>query len=99
VWPALNLSFLILLVPLMHRRILRAELGRWYKDDVLLPAAAALAVVLAARLLMPADLNRSVTFLYLAVTGFVSFAATVLTTPATRALVLARMKKLNENHA
>ncbi len=87
------------LVPLMHRRILRGEMGRWYKDDVIIPVAAALVVVVVARLLLPAGLDRPAMFGYLVATGFASFAATVLATPATRALVLGRMKKLDENHA
>jgi len=99
VWPALNLGFVTIMVPLMHRRILRAEMGRWYRDDVVVPGAAALVVVVAARLLLPPGLDRSALFVYLAATGLVAFIATVLATPATRALLLAGMKKLNENHA
>src|SRR5438477_7772773 len=70
----------------------RGAMGRRYKDDVLIAAATALAVVLAARLLLPAGLDRFATFLYLAATGLVSFTATVLVTPASRSLLLTRMK-------
>ena len=99
VWPSLNLSFIAIMVPLMHRRILREEMGRWYRDDLLVPSAVALVVIAAARLLLPHGLDRSTLFVYLAATGIASFVATVMATPATRALALARLKKLNETHA
>lgn len=100
VWPALNLSFVIIMVPLMHRRLLRTEMGRWYREDVIVPAAAALAVIGIARLLLPAGLDRSLLFVYLAATGFAALAATVVATPATRSLALdiaaSAMRRTNE---
>ncbi len=101
VWPALNLSFITILVPLMHRRLLRSEMGRWYRNDVILPAAAGLAVIGVARLSLPAGLNRSVLFVYLATTGLVALAATVLAAPATRAVAFdiaaAALRRTKEN--
>ncbi len=83
-WPVLNLSFATILVPLMHRRLLRGEMVRWYKDDVIIPGLAALIVVAVARLLIPAGLDRSAMFIYLAATGFAVLVATALAAPATR---------------
>ena len=88
VWPVLNLSFATILAPLMHRRLLRGELGRWYKDDVIIPAAAALAVVAVARLLLPAGLDRSALFIYVAATGIAALAVTAHATQTTRPLLL-----------
>jgi hypothetical protein len=64
---------------------------RWYVDDVLVPAAAALAVIGAARLLMPAGLNRVPLFVYLAVSGCVAFGATVMAMETPRSMVLTMM--------
>lgn len=97
VWAALNAGFAIVLVPLMHRRILRGEMGRWY-SDVIVSAAPALLLIAAARLLLPSTLDRRGLFVYLAATGIAALAATVLATPTTRALFLARMKRFNESH-
>lgn len=44
-WVALNAVLVVTITPLMHRRTLRGELGRWLGGDVLLPIAVAAAVV------------------------------------------------------
>lgn len=52
VWIILNLGYLLVQVPLLHRRILRGEMWRWYGQDVALPllaAAAAMAVAVVLR--------------------------------------------------
>jgi O-antigen/teichoic acid export membrane protein len=56
VWVALNAAYVLLEVPYMHRRLLPGEMGRWYVRDNMLPAAAAVAVCIASRALMPATL-------------------------------------------
>src|SRR5260221_3723941 len=58
VWPALNLGYVVFMVPLMHRRLLARERARWYVSDVLVPMAAALAVVGVARPQLPAGFDR-----------------------------------------
>jgi O-antigen/teichoic acid export membrane protein len=40
-WLALNLVYMFIQVPLMHRRILAGELGHWYLRDTLVPGVAA----------------------------------------------------------
>jgi len=45
VWIVLNLGYIVFLVPLLHRRILRGEMWRWYGRDVALPLLAAVAAV------------------------------------------------------
>jgi O-antigen/teichoic acid export membrane protein len=37
VWMLLNLGYLLVGVPLMHRRLLRGECTRWYRFDIGLP--------------------------------------------------------------
>ena len=54
VWLVLNAGYLIFNVPVMHRRLLRGELWRWYRDDVARPAAGAVAAAAIGRALMPA---------------------------------------------
>jgi O-antigen/teichoic acid export membrane protein len=87
IWPALNLGYLFFMVPLMHRRLIPREMGRWYVEDVLFPMAAALAVVGLARLLMPAGLDRVPLFAYLAVSGLTAFGATVMATETSRSIL------------
>ncbi len=53
VWLAFNLGNFLINVPLMHRRLLRNEMNHWYVRDILPAFAAATAIVLPARLLVP----------------------------------------------
>jgi hypothetical protein len=47
VWVAINLSYISIGVPLMHRRILRREKAGWYLQDLLAPfAGCAVAAIL-----------------------------------------------------
>lgn len=45
VWIVLNSGYVAMTVPLMHRKLLSAEMWRWYGADVLVPALAASAGV------------------------------------------------------
>ena len=52
VWIVLNLGYVLVQAPLLHRRILRGELWRWYGQDLALPmlaAAAAMGLAVALR--------------------------------------------------
>lgn len=52
-WVLLNAGYVTVVLALMHRRLLRGELGTWARRDVGAPLLAALAVAGAARLLLP----------------------------------------------
>ena len=54
VWLVLNAGYLVLNVPIMHRRPLRGELWHWYRDDLLRPASGAILIAVTGRALMPA---------------------------------------------
>ncbi len=45
VWLALNLSYAIVTIPILHSRLLRGQATRWYLRDVLRPIAIVLAVL------------------------------------------------------
>ena len=51
VWIILNAGYVIIGLPLMHRRLLPAEKWRWYGQDVLAPMCAALVPLLIIRML------------------------------------------------
>jgi O-antigen/teichoic acid export membrane protein len=55
VWVILNLGYLFVGVPLMHRRLLRPEKWRWYLEDVGRPLLAALPVALIGRYVIRPD--------------------------------------------
>jgi len=85
VWAGLNVIYLFVAAPFTHRRLLRHDLWRWLGQDVAVPAAAAVAVTLAGRLLLPAGLSPAATFASLASLLAASFAAAALATPLGRA--------------
>lgn len=53
VWLALNLGYVTIGIPLMHRRLLRGEMLRWYTVDILPPLAASMLVGLVWRIAIP----------------------------------------------
>lgn len=53
IWIVLNAGYVALSVPIMHRKLLRSEMWRWYGQSVFMPVAAVGAVVVMARLLFP----------------------------------------------
>lgn len=53
VWLVLNAGYIVFNVPVMHTRLLRGELWRWYREDLAGPVAGAIAAVLVGRWLMP----------------------------------------------
>jgi hypothetical protein len=52
VWIALNCCSMAISVPLMHRRLLKGEMVRWFTEDVGLALAAVFVVVGSARALI-----------------------------------------------
>jgi O-antigen/teichoic acid export membrane protein len=52
-WATLNLGYLVVTVPLMHRALLAGEKWTWYVSDVGVPLSATLAVVLILHALLP----------------------------------------------
>jgi len=57
-WLLLNTGYLLIEVPIMHRRILRGELGRWYFVDIAGPLVPAALVIVLSRYAIPSGLPR-----------------------------------------
>jgi O-antigen/teichoic acid export membrane protein len=56
VWIAVNVGYIAVSIQYMHRKLLVGEKRRWYVHDLAKPMAVVLPVVIAARLLIPAQL-------------------------------------------
>lgn len=79
IWVALNAGYLLLGIRFMYRRLLTREMGRWYINDVLMPTAAALIVLLVASIFQPADYhNRTKWLIFASVSGASSLVAAAL---------------------
>jgi O-antigen/teichoic acid export membrane protein len=57
-WLLLNVSYLALLVPVLHRNFLPHQLWRWYRGTLLYPVLSAGLVIAGARLLLPSPPSR-----------------------------------------
>lgn len=99
VWLVLNMSYVVVTVPLMHRRLLVGELGRWYREDLLLPVAAVAAVGLPMRFLMPALTSRTLVFFYVSTAGLLMAAAVLFGAPRARLLAMESLRSMREKLA
>jgi O-antigen/teichoic acid export membrane protein len=84
IWVTLNAGYLMFTIPLMHRRLLRGEKWRWYRDDVAVPLAAATATAVLCRRVMPHDLGKLGEFSVLLMTASCVVLAAVLAAPRVR---------------
>lgn len=83
-WLGLNVGYFVFTPQLMHRRLLRGEKLRWYVQDNLRPALAALAVAALAFLAHEANGSRWMTTAQLAFYWVAAMAATTLAVPGIR---------------
>lgn len=84
-WVALNGSYIFLNISLMHRRILTKEKGRWYREDVAFPLAAAATALAILYIIVPSvGSSRLVQIAYLATAGVVAVSASALAAPILR---------------
>jgi O-antigen/teichoic acid export membrane protein len=83
-WIALNAGYILIEVPLMHRRLLKEEMWRWYFVDVGLPLLVSLCIGICARVFMPNGTSAYLALLYIAAVSLVALLSSGLATPATR---------------
>jgi O-antigen/teichoic acid export membrane protein len=80
IWAILNLFYLLIVVPIMFRRILRGHQLRWYLRGLIVPVMAALLILGAARLVpLEAMLGRAGQGLFVVAAAAVAFGAAALT--------------------
>ena len=84
VWVAYNTGLLLFEIPLMHRRLLPAEMWRWYGQDVAVPLAAATAAAFLCRWVMPHDLGKLGEFSILLITSMCILIAATTAAPMVR---------------
>lgn len=88
VWVLLNTGYILFSIPAMHRRLLKGEMGHWYKLDIGRPLIGALPIVVLARVLYPLDLSSFGSLVYLAGVGLAALMGAALATPSVRALLV-----------
>lgn len=85
-WAMINAFFIVVVLPLMHRRLMPGELGVWYRKDVLPAFLASGVVVGGARLMvdMPDIASPYYSLLILIVCTIAAFSAAAFAMPAGR---------------
>lgn len=63
VWIILNFGYFIFEVPIMHQRLLKGEMGKWYGRDVLFPILIVTIIGLIGRAVLPEDASKLSTLL------------------------------------
>lgn len=63
VWIILNLGYFIFEVPIMHRWLLKSEMGKWYRRDIILPTLIVTAIVLIAYVILPGSSSNIIVLL------------------------------------
>ncbi len=92
-WLVMNLCTLLPYMYFLHRMFLRGELQAWAVRDVGRPLAAALAVVMAARWLLPEPSSRVMILAVLAVTWAAAAVASALAIPELRDAAISQARK------
>jgi O-antigen/teichoic acid export membrane protein len=89
-WMAVNLGYLLIEVPIMHRRLLPRELWRWWGCDLLLPIAVTVLLYASARSLPIKMFNHDRSTLIIGVVGLAlaNVALVIAVLPHARRLVL-----------
>lgn len=83
-WLLLNLGQLLVLPPVIHRKILPGELKQWYVNDVGVPLISSFLVLIIARWLMPVDSSTFQNFVFVGLVAVVVFVVAFLSAKESR---------------
>lgn len=72
-WAILNLSLILISIPLMHKRLLPKELGRWYWEDILVPLMTVTGFLLIMGYYQPQNLAKILELIYLVFITLIAF--------------------------
>jgi O-antigen/teichoic acid export membrane protein len=84
-WALLNFGQVIVLPPLIHRKILRGELKQWYVFDVGIPLVSALTILSVTRWLMPLHLSILQYAVFIGMIGIIILGVVALSAKEARA--------------
>jgi len=98
-WIFLNLGYVLVEIPIMHKRVLRGEMGRWYREDVLLPLVVATFISGVGRILIPSNLSKGMIILSIVVIFFTTFGATAFSTTFIRSWILIQIALFKKKYS
>lgn len=99
VWAVLNVSYVLIAIHFMHRRLLKEEKWHWYLHDVVLPIISALSVVLMSWWAHPSSLGKFAEGAWLFGSGFVALSASAMAAPLLREQAFRWLKGRHSDYA
>lgn len=93
-WLILNIGYVFLEVPIMHRRLLRRDKWRWYRQDVFMPLFVASVIAASGKLFINHSLAQVTLLTYLIVISALTLGITAIITPVMRGWILRRLQKI-----
>jgi O-antigen/teichoic acid export membrane protein len=99
VWVGLNAIYMIVGVPLTHRRLLRHEMTRWFAEDVAPASVAALLVAGLGRAFIRTTMGAGGTLAAVLVLYLAALTAAALAAPRIRSRVLGELAKIRLSYA
>ena len=98
-WASLTSTYLVVAIPVQHRRLLRGEMAAWYLDDTLRPIAVALGVAIAFRVLVPVWPSRLAELLTIGLISAITLAASAFSSRLIRPVLFAAWSRLRSRSA
>jgi O-antigen/teichoic acid export membrane protein len=84
VWIILNGGYFFIEIPIMHNRVLKREMWRWYFQDVGMPLCVVLTLVFFSRIFVPHIESLYLSLTWILVTGLLAILSAMLAVPFTR---------------
>jgi O-antigen/teichoic acid export membrane protein len=98
VWLLLNIGYIFLEIPFMHRKILCKEKWQWYWQDVTVPFIVALLLASLGRVLFFGTTSNFLMFLNLLIISVITFFLTSLSVPTMRSRFYTQLLKFKLGH-
>jgi len=94
VWLFLNIGYVILEIPMMHRRLLPKEKWRWYWQDVVVPLVAGLSLAGLGRLFFSGATSQFMMLLHLMIISVLTLGITIISVPTMRSRLYSQLLKI-----
>jgi O-antigen/teichoic acid export membrane protein len=99
IWAATNIIYMLVGVPLTHRRLLQGAASRWFTEGLFLPLMMAVAVIWIGRTLLPSHESSPVAFLYATLIFLTAISSSCLSAPEARGWVAEELAKIRRSFA
>jgi O-antigen/teichoic acid export membrane protein len=93
-WLILNIGYVLFEIPIMHNKILKKEIWRWYWNDVCVPISSGILLAGVGRILFNGATSRPLIVLQLIVISLLTLGMTLVSVPTIRSILFSQFSKL-----